>query len=181
MSGHSKWHNIQMRKGASDAKRAKTFTRLTKQIAVAAKEGGADPAINSRLRSAVETAKAASMPKENIERAIQRAVGGAEGNLEEVTYEGFGPGGVAFIIQAVTDNRNRTAAEIRNLFNKHGGSLAGAGAVKWMFETERSDGKLIFNPKQTIEPDAASRPQLEAFYEALDELDDVNDVFSNEN
>jgi len=136
MSGHSKWHNIQKQKGKVDAQRGKLFTKLAKEISVAVKEGG-DAAIdaNPRLRAAVTKAKGLSMPKDNIERAIKRGAGGAgEGALEEVVYEGFGPGGVAFIVTALTDNRNRTAASVREIFKKTGGSIGANGSVAWMFD-----------------------------------------------
>lgn len=136
MSGHSKWHNIQKQKGKVDAQRGKLFTKLAKEISVAVKEGG-DPSVdaNPRLRAAVAKAKGLSMPKDNIERAIKRGAGGSgEGTLEEVVYEGFGPGGVAFIVTALTDNRNRTAASVREIFKKTGGSIGANGSVAWMFD-----------------------------------------------
>jgi YebC/PmpR family DNA-binding regulatory protein len=134
MSGHSKWATIKHKKAAADAKRGRLFTRLIKEITIAARNGG-DPASNPRLRTAIAAAKAASMPADNIKRAIQRGTGELEGGqLEEVMFEGYGPGGAAMMVRAVTDNRNRTVAEIRHLFSKHGGSLAELGAVAWMFE-----------------------------------------------
>src|SRR3989339_565880 len=123
MSGHSKWHNIQKRKGAVDARRAGMFTKLAKGITVATREGGNDPSFNFQLRIAIDAAKAANMPKENIERSIKRGTGeGAEGQIEEIIYEGFGPGGVAFLVQCLSDNRNRTVAEVKYLVGKHGGT-----------------------------------------------------------
>jgi YebC/PmpR family DNA-binding regulatory protein len=135
MSGHSKWHNIQERKGKVDSQKAKLFTKVAKEITVSVKEGGgADAEANPRLRSAIAKAKTLSMPKDNIERAIARGVGGAgEGELEDVVYEAFGPGGSAFIVTALTDNRNRTAAVVRELFKKVGGSVGSSGSVMWMF------------------------------------------------
>jgi YebC/PmpR family DNA-binding regulatory protein len=134
MSGHSKWATIKHKKAATDAKRGKIFTRLIKEITIAARQGG-DPNGNPRLRAAVTAAKAASMPQDNIKRAIQRGTGELEGgHLDEVMFEGYGPGGAAMLVQVVTDNRNRTVAEIRHLFSKHGGNLAEQGAVAWMFE-----------------------------------------------
>jgi YebC/PmpR family DNA-binding regulatory protein len=134
MSGHSKWATIKHKKAATDAKRGRVFTRLIKEISIAARNGG-DPNANPRLRAAITAAKAASMPQDNIKRAIQRGTGELEGShLEEVMFEGYGPGGAAMLVQVVTDNRNRTVAEIRHLFSKHGGNLAEQGAVAWMFE-----------------------------------------------
>ncbi|MCU0225802.1 MAG: YebC/PmpR family DNA-binding transcriptional regulator [Acidobacteria bacterium] len=135
MSGHSKWANIKHRKGAQDARRAKLFTRIGREIQTAAREGGGDPAANARLRAAMVAARAVNMPGENIERAVKRGTGEIEGvHYEEVVYEGFGPGGVAVLVQALTDNRNRTTSEMRFLFTRNGGDLGGAGSVAWMFE-----------------------------------------------
>ncbi len=140
MSGHSKWHSIKHKKGALDAKRGKLFTKLIKEITVAARTGGSgDPAQNPRLRKAVSDAKAANMPNETIERAIRRGTGEIEGaHYEEVTYEGYGPGGVAIILQTLTDNRNRTVSELRHLFSKNGGNLGESGSVAWMFQKKGS-------------------------------------------
>jgi YebC/PmpR family DNA-binding regulatory protein len=134
MSGHSKWHSIKHKKAAADAKRGRAFTQIIKEMTVAARIGGGDVNFNPRLRLAVEKAKAENMPKENIERAIKKGTGELEGyNLEEVHYEGYGPGGVAVFIEAATDNRNRTVGEVRHLFAKYGGNLGEAGSVGWMF------------------------------------------------
>ncbi len=136
MAGHSKWANIKHKKARQDAKRGKIFTKLAREIIVAAKEGGGDPETNFRLRLAIQRAKDNNMPNENIERAIKRGTGedneGAK--FEEVTYEGYGPGGVAVLLEILTDNRNRTASEIRNLFSKYGGNLGESGCVSWMFK-----------------------------------------------
>ncbi len=135
MAGHSQFKNIMYRKGAQDAKRAKVFTRLIRELVVAAKTGQPDPDANPRLRSAIAAARAANMPKDNIERAIKRGAGGGEGdNFEEIRYEGYGPGGIAVIVEALTDNRNRTASEVRAAFSKHGGSLGETGSVSFMFD-----------------------------------------------
>lgn len=136
MSGHSKWHNIQDRKGKVDSQRAKLFTKIAKEIIISVKEGGGgDVEANPRLRTAVAKAKAVSMPKDNIERAIARGVGGGgEGTLDEVVYEAFGPGSSVFIVTALTDNRNRTAAVAREIFKKAGGSVGSSGSVMWMFD-----------------------------------------------
>jgi YebC/PmpR family DNA-binding regulatory protein len=137
MSGHSKWATIKHKKGALDAKRGKIFTRLIKEITIAAKLGGGDPDGNPRLRSAVAAAKAENMPNDNIKRAIQRGTGELEGaSYEEITYEGYGPGGVAIIVDVLTDNKNRAVSEIRHAFSKNGGNLGAEGAVSWMFTTK---------------------------------------------
>src|SRR5581483_11625232 len=134
MSGHSKWATIKHKKGALDAKRGKIFTRLIKEITIAAKNGGGDPDKNPRLRKAVADAKAENMPADNIKRAIQRGTGELPGvNYEEFTLEGYGPGGAAVLVEINTDNRNRTVSEIRHAFSKNGGNMAEAGAVSWMF------------------------------------------------
>jgi YebC/PmpR family DNA-binding regulatory protein len=151
MSGHSKWATIKHKKGALDAKRGKIFTRLLREIAVAAK-GGGNPDSNARLRTAVLAAKAENMPQDNIKRAIQRGTGELEGvNYEEISFEGYGPGGVAIIVDVMTDNRNRAVSEIRHAFSKHGGNLGESGSVRFMF----SKKGLI-----AIEKDAASEDQL---------------------
>jgi YebC/PmpR family DNA-binding regulatory protein len=135
MSGHSKWHTIKHKKGALDAKRGKVFTKLIKEISVAARTGGGDPDANARLRKAISDAKDANMPNDTIARAVRRGTGAEEGvTYEEITYEGYGPGGVAVMVESMTDNRNRTVAEIRHMFSKNGGNLGTAGAVNWMFE-----------------------------------------------
>ena len=136
MSGHSKWSSIKHKKGAADAKRGQLFTKLTRALIVAAKEGGPDPAANLALQNAIDKARAASMPKDNIERAIARGSGGTEDGAayEHIAYEGYGPGGVAVFAEALTDNRNRTASEVRHIFSKHDGNLAESGSVAWLFE-----------------------------------------------
>jgi YebC/PmpR family DNA-binding regulatory protein len=135
MSGHSKWHTIKHKKGAADAKRGKVFTRIIKELTVAARAGGGDPDTNPRLRTIVAEAKAVNMPADNIKRAIQRGTGELPGvSYEEITYEGYGPGGAALIIEVLTDNRNRTVGEIRHLLGKHGGNLGEANSVAWMFD-----------------------------------------------
>ena len=135
MSGHSKWSTIKRQKGVTDAKRSAMFTKVAREVAVAARTGGGDPDANYRLRLAIEKARALNMPAENIKRAIDKATHGADTEqYEEITYEGYGPGGIAILVEAATDNRNRTAAEVRSMFVKSGGSLAGSGAVAWQFE-----------------------------------------------
>ena len=134
MSGHSKWSTIKRQKGANDARRGAVFTKIAREISVAARSGGGDPDANYRLRLAMDKARAVNMPQDNIKRSIEKATGGAEGEqYEEIMYEGYGPGGVALLVEAATDNRNRTAAEVRSVFTKAGGQLAGTGAVAWQF------------------------------------------------
>ncbi len=152
MSGHSKWATIKHKKGATDAKRGKIFTRLIKEITIAAKSGGGDPDGNPRLRTAILAAKAENMPADNIKRAIQRGTGELEGlSYDEIVYEGYGPGGVALIVEVLTDNKNRAVAEIRHAFSKNGGNLGAEGAVSWMFQKK---GVI------SIEKDAASEDKL---------------------
>src|SRR5262245_17195952 len=135
MSGHSKWHTIKHKKGAADAKRGKVFTRIIKELAVAAKNGGGDPDSNPRLRTVIAEAKSVNMPSDNIKRAIQRGTGELPGlSFEEITYEAYGPGGVAIMIEVLTDNRNRTVGEMRHTLTKYGGNLGEANSVAWMFE-----------------------------------------------
>ena len=139
MAGHSKWANIKHRKGAADAKRGKIFGRLIKEITVAARMGGGDPDGNPRLRTAIAAAKSENMPKDNVERAIKKGTGELEGETyEEILYEGYGPGGVAVLVECMTDNRNRTVAEVRSYFSKSGGNLGEAGCVGWMFDKKGS-------------------------------------------
>jgi YebC/PmpR family DNA-binding regulatory protein len=135
MSGHSKWSTIKRQKGANDAKRGALFTKVAREIMVAARAGGGDADANYRLRLAIDKARSVNMPMDNIKRAIERATGGGDGEqFEEIIYEGYGPGGVAILVEAATDNRNRTASDVRSMFTKAGGSLAGSGAVAWQFE-----------------------------------------------
>jgi len=149
MSGHSKWHTIKHKKGAADAKRGKIFTRLIKELTVAARSGGGDPDMNPRLRTIVAEAKANNMPRENIERAIRRGTGEEPGvSYEEIMYEGYGPGGVALMISTLTDNKNRTVGEIRYLLSKHNGNLAAENSVAWMFSRK---GQVIVEKAQAEE------------------------------
>ena len=234
MSGHSKWSTIKHKKAATDAKRGKVFTRLAKEVTLAAREGGGDMATNVRLRLAVDKAKAGNMPKDNIERAIKRGTGELEGGeLEEIMYEGYAPHGVGVIIEVVTDNRNRAIAEVRHAFNKQGGNLAESGAVAWQFNrkgyisitdefdqdevfltaadsgaddvrfedsmaeifTELDDLQgvrralldygyglkevsVIYDPSNTIELEAAAAIQVMRLVEALEDLDDVQNVYT---
>jgi YebC/PmpR family DNA-binding regulatory protein len=237
MSGHSKWSTIKHKKGAADKKRGQIFSKLSRAIIVAAKEGGADPNANIALQNAIEKARAVSMPKDNIERAIARGAGAGEGgaDYDVVSYEGYGPGGAALIVEGLTDNRNRTAADVRYIFTKHGGSMGTPGSVGWMFERKgvvvvpgdgvdeddltlaaadggaedvRDDGgvwqvladpadvhtvrtalesagiavestELAMIPKNTVEVDVDQARSLIRLVEALEENDDVQDVFFN--
>jgi YebC/PmpR family DNA-binding regulatory protein len=169
MSGHSKWATIKHKKGALDAKRGKIFTQLIKEIQIAAKQGGGDPDGNPRLRTAIAAAKAENMPNDNIKRAIQRGTGELEGvNYEEVTYEGYGPGGVAVILEVLTDNRNRAVSEIRHAFTKNGGNLGETGSVGYMFAKKG----LIIVEKSSADEDKLTEVALEA---GADDLSDEGD------
>jgi YebC/PmpR family DNA-binding regulatory protein len=171
MSGHSKWSTIKRKKGAIDAARGKVFTKIIKEITVAARTGGGDPEANPRLRLAVSTAKANNMPADNITRAIKKGTGELEGvNYEEITYEGYGPGGVALMIESVTDNRNRTVAELRHLLTKNGGNLAESGAVSWNFERK---GVITVHKGSATEED-----MMDVILDAgADDLRDEGDYF----
>ncbi|HWO93743.1 MAG TPA: YebC/PmpR family DNA-binding transcriptional regulator [Dehalococcoidia bacterium] len=238
MAGHSKWAQIKRQKAVVDARRGQLFGKLARDIAVAARQGGSgDPALNFRLRLAVQKAREANMPNDNIERAIKRGVGeGGASELQEVAYEGYGPGGVAILVQALTDNRNRTVADVRTAFSRHGGNLGEAGCVAWQFsqkgqvtvppgagdpdeigllaidlgaedfkvDTDGSmeiitapenlesvrdgfaaagihidDADLVMHPSQTIRIDARDADTLLRLFDRLDELDDVQRVYSN--
>jgi YebC/PmpR family DNA-binding regulatory protein len=236
VSGHSKWATIKRKKGAADAKRGQLFSKLSRAIIVAAKEGGPDPESNANLANAIQKARDNSMPKDNIERAIQRGAGGAEGEAyESIVYEGYGPGGVAIICTILTDNRNRTASDLRYIFTKNGGSLGTPGSVAWQFErkgvialerdgvdedalmeaaleagaedivedgsqwqvtTDPADfmpvraaleaggftlasAELTMLPKATVAPDEKEARQVLRLVDALEENDDVQEVFAN--
>jgi YebC/PmpR family DNA-binding regulatory protein len=236
MSGHSKWHTIKHKKGAADAKRGRVFTKLIKEITVAARVGGGDPDGNPRLRTVILAAKAANMPKDNIDKAIKKGTGELPGvTYEEISYEGYGPGGVALYVQALTDNRNRTLPEIRHLFSKFGGNLGESNSVAWMFEKKgyivvpkgkgseedlldvvleaggddvRDDGdnweiltpqnrletvkealssrkiqpttaEVSMVPKTTVKVEGRKAQQLLSMMEALEDHDDVQNVWAN--
>jgi YebC/PmpR family DNA-binding regulatory protein len=235
MAGHSKFKNIQFRKGAQDKKRSKIFSKLSRDITLAAKQGLPDPAANARLRLAIATARAESMPKDNIDRAIKKAIGGETDSFEDIRYEGFGPGGVGLIVEVLTDNRNRAAASVRAIFGKNGGNLGESGSVAFMFDRvgeiaypveagsedevmeaaieagaddveSDADGHLItsafedlsavaealeatlgppkstavvWRPKTTTPVSAADAATLLKLMDALDDDDDVQDVYSN--
>ena len=176
MSGHSKWHSIRHKKGATDAKRGKIFSKLIKELMIAARIGGGDPSGNPRLRTAIAAAKAENMPKDNIERAIKRGTGELEGvNYEEFIYEGYAPGGVAVLVEVMTDNRNRAAADIRYIFSKRGGSLGEAGCVAWMFEKR---GLIVFEQDQASE-DEILEVALEAGAEDVVSTEDQFEVHTD--
>ena len=175
MSGHSKWSTIKHKKGAKDAKRGKIFTKLIKEITVAARLGGGDIKFNPRLRTAVLTARQSSMPADNIERAIKKGTGELEGvTYEEVTYEGYGPGGVAILVHTLTDNRVRTVAEIRNMLTKHGGNMGAAGSVGYIF-TKRG---LIAIERKDIDEDRVMEAALEAGAEDVREAGDLLEILT---
>lgn len=175
MSGHSKWHQIRHKKSAADAKRGKLFNKLIREITVAARAGG-DPETNPRLRKAIADAKAANMPQDTIQRAIDRGTGKLEGaRLEEVSYEGYGPGGVAVLVEAVTDNKTRTVSEIRHIFSKYNGSLGETGCVAWMFETK---GYLTFS-KSSVSEEQIYDVAIEAGAEDVREDEDNYEVITS--
>jgi len=176
MSGHSKWSTIKRKKGAADAKRGKIFTKIIKEITLAARLGGGDPDGNPRLRTAILAAKAENMPKDNIERAIKKGTGeGGAFTYEEVTYEGYGPGGVAVYVEVMTDNRNRTVAEIRHIFSKHGGNLAENGAVSWIFSKKGS----ILVDKKTVDEDKMMEIALDAGAEDIREAENELEIITS--
>lgn len=168
MAGHSKFKNIMHRKGAQDAKRAKVFAKHAREIYVAAKSGLPDPEQNARLRNAIIAARAVNTPKDNIERAIKKAAGGGEESYDEIRYEGYGPGGIAFIVEALTDNKNRTAAEVRSAFTKGGGSLGETGSVGFMFERV---GEIQY-PADKADADTMFEQALEAGAQDVESSDD---------
>ncbi len=168
MSGHNKWSSIKHKKGAADAKRGKIFSKLIKEIAVAARFGGGDPSTNAKLRSILDKARTANMPNDNVTRAIKRGTGEIEGvSYEEVMFEGYGPNGVAVLVDTLTDNRNRTVAELRHIFEKRGGNLGAAGCVAWMFNKK---GELTFD--KSVGEDALMEALLEAGAEDIETEDD---------
>ena len=178
MSGHSKWANIRRKKEVVDAVRGKVFTRLGKEITIAARQGGGDESTNPRLRTAILSAKGANMPSTNIEKAIKKGLGTLEGvSYEEFVYEGYGPAGVAIIIEGVTDNKKRTVSEIRHLLTKHGGNLASSGSVSWMFETKG----LIQIPCEGLDEDDVMMHALDAGAEDFEKEDDHFEIITQPN
>jgi YebC/PmpR family DNA-binding regulatory protein len=175
MSGHSKWSQIKRQKGANDVKRGATFTKVAREISIAARAGGGDPDGNFRLRLAVEKARAVNMPADNIKRAIERATGASESDqFEEIVYEGYGPGGVAILVEAATDNRNRTAADVRSRFSKAGGQLAASGAVAWQFEPR---GLITVN-RSGSDPDDVALAAIDAGAEDVDTEVDPLEIYT---
>ena len=174
MSGHSKWSTIKRQKGASDAKRGAIFTKLSREIIQAAKQGGGDPGMNFKLRLAIQRAKAANMPNDNIDRAVAKGTGsgGPDEQLDEIQYEGYGPGGTAIIISALTDNRNRTVAEVRHQFSRAGGNLGETGSVAWQFEAKG----LITIPINGKDPDDLALQAIDAGAEDVDVSDEIVEV-----
>ena len=170
MSGHSKWSTIKHKKGAADAKRGKVFTKIIREITTAARIGGGDPSGNPRLRKAMDLAKASNMPADNVDRAVKKGTGELEGVVyEEVTYEGYGPEGVAVLVETMTDNRNRTVAEIRHLFSKFNGNLGANGCVAWMFDSRG----VIYVPREAVEEERLMEVALEAGAEDIHEEGDL--------
>jgi YebC/PmpR family DNA-binding regulatory protein len=177
MSGHSKWHSIKHKKGALDAKRGKVFTKIIREMTIAARVGGGDPDSNPRLRTVLDKAKAANMPADNIKRAIQKGTGDLEGSAyEDMTLEGFGPGGVAVLVEGSTDNRNRTVSDIRHIFTKHGGNLGGAGSVSYMFKPR---GYIAVGTSKTTE-EALMEIALEAGADDIQTSGDLFQVYTSQ-
>ncbi|MEA3428633.1 MAG: YebC/PmpR family DNA-binding transcriptional regulator [Thermodesulfobacteriota bacterium] len=175
MSGHSKWSSIKHKKGATDAKRGKIFSKLNKEITVAARTGGGDPSGNPRLRTAIQAAKSENMPKDNIERAIKKGTGELEGvNYEESTYEGYGPGGAAVLIESLTDNKNRAVADIRHILTKCGGNLGENGCVSWMFDSKG----YIDVEKKAVDEDKLMETAIEAGAEDVREDNDSFEIIT---
>ena len=174
MSGHSKWANIKHKKGKADAERGKIFTKIGREIAIAVRDGGSDPAINGKLRDVIAKAKASNMPNENIKRSIAKAAGELGNvNYEEIQYEGYAPGGVAVIVSTVTDNRNRTASDIRHIFDKNGGSLGTNGCVSYMFDNV---GMIVIERKPGMDEDEVMMAALDAGASDVEVLDDSFEV-----
>lgn len=177
MSGHSKWHNIQGRKNAQDAKRGKIFQKLSREIYMAAKSGGPDPSGNPSLRLVLDKARSANMPKDNIQRAIKKAEGGDNTHYDEITYEGYGPGGVAIFVQALTDNKNRTASDVRLAFTRNGGSLGATGSVSYMFDRK---GYLVIDRTTTdADEDTVLMDIMDAGADDLQTSDEAFEIYTD--
>lgn len=176
MSGHSKWHNIQAKKGKTDAKRGKIFTKIGKELAIASKNGGSNPETNAKLRDVIAKAKSNNMPLDTITRAIKKGAGEMEGvNYEEIVYEGYGPSGVAVIVKALTDNKNRTAGNVRPAFSKYGGNLGATGCVGWMFQ---SKGQIVIEKNDDMDEDEMMMVALEAGAQDVEISDEVFEVIT---
>ncbi len=177
MSGHSKWANIKNKKGKTDAQRGKVFTKIGREIQIAVKMGGPDPASNSKLKDVIAKAKAANMPNDNIQRSIKKASGeGSNEVIEEITYEGYGPSGVAVIVEAVTDNRNRTAAEVRHIFDKNGGNLGSTGCVSFMFDKK---GIIVIEKDEKIDEDTLMMDALDCGADDFTTADEVYEIVTD--
>ncbi len=175
MSGHSKWHNIRLKKEKTDGQRAQIFTKLSREITVAVKQGGPDPASNSKLKDIIAKAKTANVPNDNISRVIEKAAGAADSsNYEDIVYEGYGPDGVAIIVEALTDNRNRTASEVRHYFDKYGGNLGATGCVSWNFNRK---GVIIID-SEDLEEDTVMMDALDAGAEDFKAEEDVFEIYT---
>lgn len=180
MSGHSHAKTVKRVKEASDKKRGQIFSKVARLISVAAREGGPNPDANPKLRAAIEYARSVDMPKDNIERAIKRAAGELPGEkLEEVLFEAYGPGGIAIIIEGITDNKNRALGEIRQTLTQHNAKLAEEGSVRWMFNRQEKEGRLEWVPKYEIEVSEQDKTACEKLFEALDENETVQEIYSN--
>lgn len=177
MSGHSKWANIKHRKGKSDAQRGKIFTKIGREIAIIVKQGGPDPEINSKLKDVIAKAKASNMPNDNIARSIKKATGDVDAtNYEEITYEGYGPGGIAVIVETMTDNRNRTAGDVRHFFDKYGGNMGTSGCVSFMFDKK---GMILIEKTEKMNEDDVMMEVLEAGAEDLSVEDEYFEVLTS--
>ncbi len=177
MSGHSKWANIKNKKGKADAAKGKIFTKIGREIQIAVKAGGPDPSSNSKLKDVIAKAKAANIPNDNIQRSIKKAIGeGSADNIEEVVYEGYGPAGVAVIVEAVTDNRNRTAAEVRHIFDKNGGNLGATGCVSFMFDKK---GMIVVEKSDEVDEDTLMMDALDCGADDFSAEDEVYEIITD--
>lgn len=180
MAGHSHWKKIKYTKGKEDIQRGQIFSKLARLISIAAREGGKNPDTNPKLRMAIEQAKELNMPSDNIERAIKRGVGEMEGaRLEPVIFEALGPGGIAIIIEGITDNKNRALSEIKQILSQNGGKLVGEGGIRWMFDRKEKEGRLEWVPKYEVELSEQDKAVCQKLFEALDENEAVQEIYSN--
>lgn len=181
MAGHSKWSQIKHKKALTDAKKSQVFSKISALVSVAAREKGGDPGSNPKLRMMIEKARAINMPQDNINRAIKRGTGELPGTIiEEALYEGYGPAGIAILIEALTDNKNRTLAELRRIFSEHEGKLGETGSAKWMFEPAAKESGIEYIAKSYIEiNDPVQIKRIESLFDALDEHPDVKEIYSN--